>query len=136
LQLHREFYVMHTKIYVEEAPYNFFHRAMQFHAIEDTEMLEQVQRRATEIIRGLEHLLYEDRLRDLGLPSLEKRRLRGDLISAFQYLKGVYRKAGEGPLIRVCRDRMRGNGLKQEEGRFRLDFRKKFYTVRVVRYWK
>ena len=57
------------------------------------------------MIRGLEHLPYKDRLRELGLFSLEKRRLRGDLIAAFQYLKGAYKQEGSKLFERVDNSR-------------------------------
>ncbi|GAB0184941.1 hypothetical protein GRJ2_000959400 [Grus japonensis] len=101
----------------------------------DMELLERIQRRATKLIRGLEHLSCEDRLRELGLFSLEKRQAPGRSNCSFPVPEGAYRKAGEGLFIRECSDRTRGNGFKLKEGRFRLDVRKKFLTVRVVRYW-
>ncbi|KFV51967.1 hypothetical protein N341_03785, partial [Tyto alba] len=101
----------------------------------DMELLEWVQRRTMKMIRDLEYLPYDDRLRELGLFSLEKRRLQGHLVVAFQYLKGAYRKAGEVLFTRACSDRTRGNGFKLKEGRFRLDVRKKFFMVRVMRHW-
>ena len=97
-------------------------------------LLEWVQRRVTKMTRRLEHLLYSNRLKELGLFRLEKRRLWEDFIAASQYLKGAYRKAGEGLIIRECGNRTRENGFKLEEGRFRLDTRKKLFTVSVVRH--
>jgi len=53
----------------------------------------------------------------------------------FQFLKGAYRIDEEGLHRRACSNKMRGNGFKQEEGRFKLDIRKKFFTVRAMRHW-
>jgi len=131
------------------------------HHKKDMDLLERVQRRATKMIRGLEHVFYEKTLRKLGPFSLEKRRLPGesqnhrivgvgrdlcgsssptllpkqDLLAAFWYLKGAHRKEAENLISRFCGNWTRGDGLKLRVGRFRLDIRKIFFTMRVVKHW-
>jgi len=80
------------------------------------------------MMRALEHLCYKERLRELDLFSLKKRRLRGDLRNAYRYLKGGCQEDGA-RLFSV------GNGHRLKHRMFHLNMRKNFFPLRVTEHW-
>uniref|UniRef100_K7F1X3 Reverse transcriptase domain-containing protein n=1 Tax=Pelodiscus sinensis TaxID=13735 RepID=K7F1X3_PELSI len=97
--------------------------------------LDQVQRRATRMIRGMENLSYERRLKELGLFTLTKRRLRGDMIALFKYIRGINTREGEELFKLNTNVDTRTNEYKLAIRKFRLEIRQRFLTIRGVRFW-
>jgi len=87
------------------------------------------------MIRALEYLSYEERLRELGLFSLKKRRLREDLINAREYLLSGCQENGAKLFPVVCSHSTRGYEYKLKHKKFHLNMRKNFSTLRVTEHW-
>ena len=96
------------------------------------ELLEADQQSIMKMNKGQEHLCYEERLRELGLLSMKKRRLRGDLKNAYKSLKSGCQEDGARLFSVVPSERRRGNGQKLNYKKFHLIMRKNFFTLKMV----
>ncbi|KAK4826115.1 hypothetical protein QYF61_005253 [Mycteria americana] len=102
----------------------------------DMDILEGLQQRPTKMTMGLEHLLYEEKLRELGQFSLEKKRLMGNLVSVYEYLMGGSKEYKVRLFSAVSHERSGGNRHKLKYRKFHLNITKSLFAVRVVEYWK
>ena len=99
-------------------------------------LLEKVQRRATRMVKGLKKLPYETRLKKLGIYSLERRRLRGDLIETFKILTGKeHVNCSKFFELADVTSGLRGHSLKLFKPRCRTTVRQNFFSLRIVNEW-
>ena len=103
------------------------------HKVKDITTIENVQRRATKQIPGLRELSYEERLKQLKLPTLVYRRARGDMIETYKILSDYNEEVS--PLFNINKSSTRGNALKLLKPRAKRDVRKFSFTNRIVDLW-
>ena len=103
------------------------------HTKKNIRKLERVQRAATKLVPELRDLTYEERLKEMALPTLERRRVRGDLISVYRMVNGMD-KMGE-DLLKLDTGTTRGHSKKLKKERCMKDIKKYSFPHRVVNTW-
>jgi ribonucleases P/MRP protein subunit RPP40 len=104
--------------------------------VQDIKCLEQVQRRATKMVKGLEHVGYGQRLKIIGLQYLEDRRLRGDIIETYKIVRGKEKvNASQFFMFNEVKHDLRGHKFKLYVDRSRLEISRNFFSQRVVQHW-
>ena len=98
----------------------------------DINLMEAVQRRALRLIENFKYLSYEERLQRVKLNSLERRRVRGDLIQVFKMLRGIDKLDYKKFFDLNCNTSLRGHQYKLSKGRSRTEIRKHSFSQRVV----
>ena len=105
------------------------------HLIKDQNKLEQIQRRATKLVKSLKELSYEQRLKELNLYSLEDRRIRGELIIMYRIMNKDIGIAYT-DLFKLKESKCRGHTLSVQYGKTsNLDIRHNSFTQRVIKPW-
>ena len=104
--------------------------------VKDIKCLEDVQRRATKMVEGIGKLSYDERLRKLGLTTLEQRRKRGDLIEIYKLMTGKEKIEYQQFFEKTATGHdLRGHSMKLATCQSSKDIRKNFFSVRGVRSW-
>ena len=96
--------------------------------------IENVQRRATKLVKNIQHLSYSDRSRYLGLPSLQYRRLRSDMVETFRIINNID-KVNSNKIFPKNENTTRGHKHKIYKKQCRTNIRKYSFLQRVVDTW-
>jgi len=101
----------------------------------DIECIERIQRRATKLVHGFNKMPYEQRLKALGLHSLQRRRLRGDLIETYKILTGKEKIKSDQLFQKATTTELRRHSLKLYKESSGLELRKPSFSQRIVDHW-